>query len=249
MSSQRWAVFLDVDNTLLVDGDVSPGIRAAVRAAQQKGHLFFLNTGRSASFLPQVVREAVDWDGVVAGIGSDVTYGDRILFEKHASRASLKRVADYFLPLGRGVILEGRQATFSIGPNNWGVPSVGDWQTFISLPDPQVSKITFDEVLTDEECALLQPDFTPIRHPDYTEASLAGCNKATGMEVVLRALDIPVSRSIAMGDSHNDWDMLDAAGISVAMGNADPATKARCHVVSPDACDDGVAWAIRKYLL
>ena len=68
------------------------------------------------------------------------------------------------------------------------------------------------------------------------------------MKQVLEYYGTDISHCIAMGDSLNDSDMLEAAGISVAMGNAVDDIKSICDYVSVDADKGGVAVAIMKFI-
>ena len=52
-----------------------------------------------------------------------------------------------------------------------------------------------------------------------------------------------------MGDSVNDLDMLEYAGLGVAMGNASERIKAVADAVTESNDADGVAEAILKYVL
>ena len=54
---------------------------------------------------------------------------------------------------------------------------------------------------------------------------------------------------MAIGDGNNDIPMLQAAGKSVAMGNAIPEVKAVCDYVTGDCLEDGFADAIYRYVL
>lgn len=68
------------------------------------------------------------------------------------------------------------------------------------------------------------------------------------MAILLKAAGIPQKDSIAVGDSLNDMEMLQYAGLSVAMGNAVEEVKAAAdHVVSP-VLEDGVAEVIERYV-
>ena len=77
---------------------------------------------------------------------------------------------------------------------------------------------------------------------------MKGHSKADGMYRVLDHLGLARSQSIAIGDSANDEDMLFAAGISVAMGNATESIKALCDEITADAADAGVALALERLL-
>ena len=59
-----------------------------------------------------------------------------------------------------------------------------------------------------------------------------------------------MSRVVAVGDGENDVGMAGAAGAGVAMGNAGKlARRAAKYVVERTNDEDGVAEAIRKYVL
>jgi hypothetical protein len=74
-------------------------------------------------------------------------------------------------------------------------------------------------------------------------------NKGFGLNAVARHFNIPMNNTIAIGDNFNDVPMLEAAGLSVAMGNADPKVKEICDVVTKTNDEHGVAHIIRKYVL
>ena len=54
---------------------------------------------------------------------------------------------------------------------------------------------------------------------------------------------------MAVGDAQPDVAMFEAAGVSVAMGNAIDEVKAQADAVAPSNTEGGVAWAIRRYVL
>ena len=66
---------------------------------------------------------------------------------------------------------------------------------------------------------------------------------------VLEQYGIQPEESIAFGDSENDNEMLRAAGIGVAMGNALEETKAASDYVTDDCDDEGVAHALAHFAL
>jgi len=73
--------------------------------------------------------------------------------------------------------------------------------------------------------------------------------KGRALKKLAEHLEIPVSQTMAFGDDTNDITMLKAAGIGVAMGNADKEVKRAADFVT-DGCDDnGVARAIKEFVL
>lgn len=62
-------------------------------------------------------------------------------------------------------------------------------------------------------------------------------------------LGIDPAHAMAMGDSGNDASMLQAAGFSVAMGNAAPHVQALASAITLPYDQDGAAIAIERYIL
>ncbi len=81
------------------------------------------------------------------------------------------------------------------------------------------------------------------------EITAAGVSKARGFEGLCRYLGVDPARTMAVGDSWNDLEILEAAGLSVAMGNALPQVKDLCGAVVADNDHDGVGEAVREFLL
>ncbi|GLC87754.1 Cof-type HAD-IIB family hydrolase [Lysinibacillus piscis] len=68
-----------------------------------------------------------------------------------------------------------------------------------------------------------------------------GLNKAVGLAHVAKDLGIPRERIIAFGDEDNDLEMIEYAGIGVAMGNGIPALKNIANEVTATNNEDGIA--------
>lgn len=86
-------------------------------------------------------------------------------------------------------------------------------------------------------------------HPHNIEINPKGINKKTGIIEVCQLLQIEMSEVVAMGDSMNDIEMIKAAGLGVAMGNAQEAVKQAADIVTLKCGEDGVAKAIREHVL
>jgi len=90
---------------------------------------------------------------------------------------------------------------------------------------------------------------TVVRGENTTlEITSAGVDKAEGMRILAQYLNIPMSETMSIGDSENDLTALQAAAVSVAMGNADEKIRAICDVVTEDNDHNGVGLALRRYL-
>lgn len=84
---------------------------------------------------------------------------------------------------------------------------------------------------------------------DMLEILPLGTSKGKAVKMVVKELGIAPEHVLAIGDGENDIEMLQMAGIGVAMGNANPKLKAIADytVASNDA--DGVAEAIERFAL
>ena len=76
-----------------------------------------------------------------------------------------------------------------------------------------------------------------------------GINKRVGVENLAQKLGIPMQQVMTLGDYMNDVPMLEAAGLGVAMGNADEYVKSCADYVTDTNDNDGVAKAIEKFVL
>lgn len=81
------------------------------------------------------------------------------------------------------------------------------------------------------------------------ECSAKGVSKASGLKMLCEKLNIPIERTIAVGDADNDLEILKACGLPVAMGNANQNVKAVSKVIVKDNDHGGCAQVIQEYLL
>ncbi|MBQ1258265.1 MAG: HAD hydrolase family protein, partial [Clostridia bacterium] len=62
-------------------------------------------------------------------------------------------------------------------------------------------------------------------------------------------MGVSMDEVMAIGDGSNDLGMIEAAGVSVAMGNAVEVLKKAAKYIAPDVEEDGAAIMIEKYAL
>jgi Cof subfamily protein (haloacid dehalogenase superfamily) len=89
----------------------------------------------------------------------------------------------------------------------------------------------------------------PTNSPHYVILTHPEANKAHALEIVLKDLAIAPEETIAMGDSESDIGMFQLAGLGIAMRNSPDEVKREALHVAPSNDEDGVAWAIDKFLL
>ena len=74
-----------------------------------------------------------------------------------------------------------------------------------------------------------------------------GCSKGAGLKMTLDQMGISWDEVIAFGDAENDLEMIQQAGIGVAMGNAMPILKNAADYTTKSNEEDGIAHALRHF--
>lgn len=97
-----------------------------------------------------------------------------------------------------------------------------------------------------------------LKHPEYhyvsggfrnIEVNKTGVSKAKGLRFLCETLHIPLTQTMACGDSENDYDIVSLAGIGVAMANAEEILLHAADFVSRSNNEDGVAFAVEQLVL
>lgn len=83
---------------------------------------------------------------------------------------------------------------------------------------------------------------------DNIEINSAAANKGGALRELCGRLGIPMGEVLALGDNGNDVTMLEAAGISAAMGDGSGEAKAAATFVTAAHDQGGLAQAVRKVL-
>lgn len=77
----------------------------------------------------------------------------------------------------------------------------------------------------------------------------ASATKQHAIVHIAKLLNIETHEIIGVGDGYNDFPLLMACGLKIAMGNAVPDLKAIADYIAPSVEDDGVADVIEKFVL
>lgn len=85
--------------------------------------------------------------------------------------------------------------------------------------------------------------------PNYLELMNKNDHKGSACQFLSELLNIPSSRIIAVGDEYNDVEMLQFAGLGVAMGNAYQEIKKIADWVTRTNDSDGAAYVTDRWIL
>jgi hydroxymethylpyrimidine pyrophosphatase-like HAD family hydrolase len=241
------AVFLDIDETLYsyLGGGPFDDDLEGIKKARLRGHRFFLCTGRSAANIPEAVREAAFYDGLVAGGGAHVVLEGKTLYHKWLPVPALREICGLFLESGKQCTLRGDKAVFGVNREGGGRVPILDRDAFSEkYGDVHISMITADNTISPEQKAFLERYFDLYPQPPHYDCFIKGEGKAKGMRVILDALGIDRKDSVAIGDSSNDVDIVRYAGTGIAVGNACGELKALASWISAPCGEGAVVRAL-----
>ena len=86
-------------------------------------------------------------------------------------------------------------------------------------------------------------------YPHYANVVDARADKGSALRLVCNHLGLDVRQALAIGDAGPDVSMFRVAGYSVAVANAPPEVQAEAQTVAPSNDEDGVAWALERFVL
>lgn len=261
-------IFLDIDGTLVRPGTNVPPPSAleAVRGARQRGHKVFLCTGRNYGMLSPLLR--YDFDGVVASAGGYILWDGQVLFDCPMTEAQGRQAVALFEKNNVSYALESRDVCFADevfwdyfrtgGPPSEDNSELLRWRRRVEeLSISPVSryrgeplyKIVFmcgDEACLVEPRRVLEPSFNfcvqELNRRGLVNGELINrkFNKGTAIRRVCDHLGVSLADTVAFGDSMNDLEMVEIAGVGVCMGNGSDTLKARADMVCPPVDADGL---------
>ena len=251
-------ICIDIDGTLTVDfpGTVPQENRTAIEQARARGHKVVVNTGRSYFNLPSTLLDpSFPLDGVICANGSYIRFGDEIVRNETFAPDLLRDLLSFFLfEDDRFALFEGETMLLKTRTRS---DLYGDPGVQIYHPDEMNDKfkgVGFNDFscegkLSDAFLARFAHRLELFQCETFADGTVPGCSKAVGMHLAASHLGIPMTRTVAIGDSANDVPMLREAAVSVVMGNAADHVKRGADLVTRSNLDCGVAEAIRKLFL
>jgi Cof subfamily protein (haloacid dehalogenase superfamily) len=267
---------LDIDGTLLAsDKRIAPRTRAAVDAAREAGLRLVLVTGRRHPAARPVADELLGRVPLVLHNGALIVEAGELLrclpLPREAALGALRvgRAAGAAAVVHAGLRGEGRLVVDAAAARHPrlaryfegsrpDVCVVDDLAAWLHEDPIQVmfggGVATMDALLPLLRDAL--GEAAAIERTVYPKSDLAlldvlrpGVSKAEAVAFLQRRWGIAASETLAIGDNWNDRAMLEAAGLGLVMGNADPEMLKLGLPVLPSNDEDGVAVALERYVL
>lgn len=267
-------LFFDIDGTLATPGHEPSSVTVdAIRKARENGHKVFISTGRTRGSVPLPVLD-IGFDGGIFSAGGYVMVEDTILSQHFMPDALLQRILShlqkdtifYVLETADGkfksengtAILKQLDFTQSSSELQRLTQEVFFGRDLLDISDyqgQQVYKVSFfstDFSISDQLSSALEgaakvvrfdnlvPDF-PLVAGEITDYAIS---KGTALRDVYEHYHKTAADCIVFGDSMNDAEILQAAGLGIAMGNAEPRVIQLADMVCDTCENDGVAKAL-----
>ncbi|MBD2845692.1 HAD family phosphatase [Paenibacillus sp. IB182496] len=242
-------VALDMDGTLLNDrSEISDENAAAIARALEAGVLVCFSTGRGfQSALPFAEQIGLETPMITVN-GGEIWHRPHVL---HRRRYLAPDIAERLHALaGRhdSVWYWGYTIENIYNKESWLDPGerIADkhWMKFgYDTPDDALRAELVSEI---ESWGGLE---ITNSSPTNLEINPQGVSKAAALGELCELLGLTMEQVVAVGDSLNDIAAIRAAGLGVAMGNAQETVKAAADVVTVTNNEHAVARVIARYVL
>lgn len=264
---------LDIDGTIAgKSNDIREPVLSAIATAQKKGIQVAIATGRmyrSALRFHQTVGSRLP---LIAYQGAWIQDPLTQTLHRHWSvpKQQVAQLLDYFeTPALRSLlsvhfyinddlyVRELTPETQAYTQRSGIIPiAVGDLRTTLATEPTKVLALSDDTELIDSLLGSLQKQYTPAELyltksvATFFEATNPAANKGTAVKYLAEELlGLQPENVMTIGDNFNDVEMIEYAGIGIAMGNAPEAVQLRSQWVAPSVEQDGAAAAIEEFLL
>ncbi|MFC0582377.1 HAD family hydrolase [Micrococcoides hystricis] len=262
---QKHQICLDVDGTLVDHyGHMNDRVREVCRALVEQGHHVQIATGRSLHATLPIIQQIGLTDGysvvcngaVTIRLDSSLEDGYEVIDKKTFDPKDALLKLREELPTAKYAV-EGSDGNFysteRFQDPSFGVRAIG--VRFEDMLDVEaVRLVVFSTDSTAEEFGQtveklgLSGVTYSVGWTAWLDIAAAGISKASGCEALRQTLDVPLERTLAIGDGRNDIEMLEWVGHGVAMGQAPPEVKAVADEVTAHVDDDGAALVLERVL-
>lgn len=261
-------VALDLDDTLLDCGlKISPRCIKTIQAVREKDIVVTIATGRMfRSALPYARQLEIDVPLITyQGAWVKNSLSGEVLYYRPVDRSLTQQVFEFFDCCGvhyhsyfddtlcmESLTEEGRYYAQIAGVKPVIVENL---RRELETREPfKIMGITFNEkMLLDMELYLKnrfgRELYITRSKPGFLEVMNRQATKANALQVVAEHYGVDRTEVMAIGDSYNDMDMLEWAGLGVAMGNAHKDVKEAADFVTTSNEEEGVAEALRRFVL
>lgn len=255
------AAFFDIDGTLISMGGhkMPASLPGALDTLRKNGAALLLGTGRHPLEIEQEnLLPGLQFDGAAYMNGQLCEWQGKPVVQNLIPPQELAALHAYLDKTGRSCIFLERNDMYANkvddrlieGQAHVGT-AVPPLRSLDGLETREIYQvIPYVDAQEERELLTVMPNCKTLRWGDaVVDLTTKAGGKEKGIRALCNAMGISVEETIAFGDGANDMEMLEMAGIGVAMGNALEETKRCADYVTDDVDDDGLAKALRHFHL
>lgn len=258
---------IDMDGTLLNSNrEVSKENKDAIKKAIENGVRVVITSGRSLKGLEKFLEE-MNLRGenqyLIANNGGTIYKTDDFKCINYKGLTSEDLIESYKLSLNTGLQMMAYTHNDCIAPEEneftkFEREFVGTKVKIIdcNTVNDEITKILFSQKEENLEKIMkeIPMEYYDKYHvvktmPKVLEVMNKECNKGYGVKKLADYLGINRDEIICIGDEANDVEMIEYAGLGVAMGNAIDEVKSLANYVTDSNDNNGVAKVIEKFIL
>ena len=256
------AAFFDVDGTLVnfKDRKISDSSKKAIKELRENGIKVFVASGRALF----QIEDLVDFDGYITVNGCNCFVDEdnklKEIYRVSLDKDDLFSLVDYLdkdrflcsVITSKDIFINyiDDDVKKMYDENKIVIPESVNFREYINKNYEQILQLN---IFVDENKEsylinnVLKDSKSSRWNPNFADVNSKHGGKEVGVNKIIEYYKIDLSEIIAFGDGGNDIGMIKAAGIGVAMGNANDSVKEVADYITDDVDNDGVCKALKHY--
>jgi HAD-superfamily hydrolase, subfamily IIB len=259
-------IAIDIDDTLLTDdGRITDATREALAEAARRGVTVTLATGRMFASASRIAERIglnvpiITYQGALVKMPFD----GKVLYERNVPADAAREILAYARRNNLHLQLYTEDELYAAEDND----KVRAYAELSAVPyrvepdfDKLIARPQSKMLIIDDPDKLdrIADELRPVYHgrvhitkskPHFLEFLHPEATKGHALAALARHVGCVMEQTIAVGDSWNDREMIEAAGLGVAMGNAIESLKAVAGFVTKTNNEDGVKHVIDTFIL
>lgn len=258
-------IISDVDGTLIGnDRKIPPEMKKLAALIKANGIPFTIASGRIQSRIDELVKMLEITLPVIGCNGASAKLGDRYIWNTLIPPECLKEAVLLADSLGMSVVMTDGEKEYAFRKTPWIADLMDNYGRYDGVRQPTqeewkteaIQKVLIDDSSKsgkiDEVVELLQ------QHPDYisvvkyqsgtVDVMPANCSKGEAIKKLAEYLKVDMVDIVAVGDHHNDIEMIETAGLGAAVANASADLKQIADYVCKNELCAGVIEVVEKVI-